>query len=50
MGGAGLMWDPRDINRDANWCLLELNECPGGAIGASPAAWRCQRMRWGSLF
>ena len=32
---------PRDINRDAKWCRLAMNEGPGGDICASHAAWRC---------
>ena len=31
----------RDINRDAKWRRLAMNEGPGGDIGASRAAWRC---------
>ena len=41
----GRLLDERDINRDAKWRRLAMNECPGGDIGASPAAWRCQSMR-----
>ena len=29
---------PRDINRDAKWRLLAVNEWLGGAVGASGAA------------
>jgi hypothetical protein len=41
IGGASLMSDPRDINRDAKWRRLAMNEGPGGDVGASHAAWRC---------
>jgi hypothetical protein len=41
---ASLMSGSRDINRDAKSRRLAMNEGPGGDIGASPAAWRCQRM------
>jgi hypothetical protein len=40
---------PRDINRDAKWCRLALNEGPDGGIGASQAAQRCCRMPRRSL-
>ena len=39
IGGASLMSDPRDINRDAKSRRPALKEWPGGGIGASPAAW-----------
>ena len=35
---------PRDINRDAKWRRLAMNEVPGGDIATSHAAWRCCRM------
>ncbi len=33
------MSDLRDINRDAKWRRLAMNQIPGGDIGASRAAW-----------
>jgi hypothetical protein len=38
LGGANLMSEPRDIDRDAKWRRLVI----GGDIGASHAAWRCE--------
>jgi hypothetical protein len=37
-GCASLKLDLRDINRDAKWCLLPMNEGPGGDVGAGGAA------------
>jgi hypothetical protein len=41
ISGANLMWDLRDINRDAKWRRLAMKESPGGVIGPTRDAWRC---------